>query len=153
MKGLRIGKLFGLLTRLGLSLVCLVVLAFALSACSQTGAGLNAPTVKQELSGKKSIVPSAAALTLDAENHCGAQSQVDYAALVLFCEGKAPQLPISFQSTYEMQTSQFACETYGYTNSSNQLIVPQTVQLGGVDGQGSSCVAPVALPATATKAS
>ena len=58
------------------------------------------------------------------------QAQVDYAGLVLYCEGKSPALPLSISTTYQTESTQFSCQVYGYTNSSNQLIVPQTVTLG-----------------------
>ena len=67
---------------------------------------------------------------MEATNFCNAQAQVDYAALVLYCEGKTPALPLSISTTYQTETNQFSCQVYGYTNSSNQLIVPQTVTLG-----------------------
>jgi hypothetical protein len=49
---------------------------------------------------------------------------------VLYCEGKTPALPLSISTTYQTEANQFSCQVYGYTNSSNQLIVPQTVTLG-----------------------
>jgi hypothetical protein len=67
---------------------------------------------------------------MEATNFCNAQAQVDYAGLVLYCEGKTPTLPLSISTTYQTETNQFSCQVYGYTNSSNQLIVPQTVTLG-----------------------
>jgi len=110
--------------------VLLCVLALTLSACSQQGGGLLQPTPKQIISGKNTIVPSAAALSMEATNFCNAQAQVDYAGLVLYCEGKTPALPMSISTTYQTEANQFSCQVYGYTNSSNQLIVPQTVTLG-----------------------
>jgi hypothetical protein len=101
-----------------------------LSACAQQGGGLLQPTPKQIISGKSTIVPSSAALSMEATNFCNAQAQVDYASLVLYCEGKSPALPLSISTTYQTETNQFSCQVYGYTNSSNQLIVPQTVTLG-----------------------
>jgi hypothetical protein len=108
----------------------IVIAAFALAfaACAQTGAGLNQPTLKSQL-GHNNAVPSAASLTqLAAQGN--AQAQVDYAGAVLFCEGKAPQIPLSIATQYGTQTTEFWCQIYGYTNSSNQLIVPATVPLG-----------------------
>jgi hypothetical protein len=101
-----------------------------LSGCAQQGGGLLQPTPKQIISGKNTIVPSSAALSMEATNFCNAQAQVDYAGLVLYCEGKSPALPLSISTTYQTQSTQFSCQVYGYTNSSNQLIVPQTVTLG-----------------------
>jgi hypothetical protein len=108
----------------------LCVLALTLAACAQQAGGLLQPTPKQIISGKNTIVPSAAALSMEATNFCNAQAQVDYAGLVLFCEGKTPALPLSMSTTYQTESTQFSCQVYGYTNSSNQLIVPQTVTLG-----------------------
>jgi len=108
----------------------LLLCAFVLSACAQQGGGLLQPTPKQIISGKNTIVPSAAALSMEATNFCNAQAQVDYAGLVLYCEGKTPSLPLSISTTYQTESNQFSCQVYGYTNSSNQLIVPQTVTLG-----------------------
>jgi hypothetical protein len=127
-------------------------LAFSLVACSQVGGGLKTPTLKQELSQKNSLVPSAAALTMSAQNYCNAQSQVDYAALVLYCEGKAPALPLSISTTYATSVSQFSCQVYGYTNSSNQLVVPATVALGGCASTESGVPAPTAAPSPAVTA-
>ena len=104
--------------------------ASSLSGCAQQGGGLLQPTPKQIISGKNTIVPSSAALSMEATNFCNAQAQVDYAGLVLYCEGKSPALPLSISTTYQTQSTQFSCQVYGYTNSSNQLIVPQTVTLG-----------------------
>jgi hypothetical protein len=101
-----------------------------LSGCAQQGGGLLQPTPRQIISGKSTIVPSSAALSMEATNFCNAQAQVDYASLVLYCEGKSPALPLSISTTYQTETNQFSCQVYGYTNSSNQLIVPQTVTLG-----------------------
>jgi hypothetical protein len=109
-------------------LLCALALAF--SACAQQGGGLLQPTPKQMISGKNTIVPSSAALSMEATNFCNAQAQVDYASLVLYCEGKTPALPLSISTTYQTEANQFSCQVYGYTNSSNQLIVPQTVTLG-----------------------
>ncbi|MFZ2063976.1 MAG: hypothetical protein WAU82_23410 [Candidatus Binatus sp.] len=109
--------------------LCLLC-AFAFAACAQQGGGLLQPTPKQIISGKNTIVPSSAALSMEATNFCNAQAQVDYAGLVLYCEGKTPALPLSISTTYQTESNQFSCQVYGYTNSSNQLIVPQTVTLG-----------------------
>ncbi|MGH7925665.1 MAG: hypothetical protein ACREQH_13865 [Candidatus Binatus sp.] len=127
----------------------LLLCALALAGCAQQGGGLLQPTPKQIISGKNTIVPSAAALSMEATNFCNAQAQVDYAGLVLFCEGKTPALPLSIGTTYQTQSSQFSCQVYGYTNSSNQLIVPQTVTLGNCP----TGVAPVAAPSGAPAAS
>jgi hypothetical protein len=108
----------------------LLLCALLLPSCAQQGGGLLEPTPKQIISGKNTIVPSAAALSMEATNFCNAQAQVDYAGLVLYCEGKSPTLPLSISTTYQTESSQFSCQVYGYTNSSNQLIVPQTVTLG-----------------------
>ena len=74
--------------------------AIALAGCAQQGGGLLQPTPKQIISGKNTIVPSAAALSMEATNFCNAQAQVDYAGLVLYCEGKTPALPLSINTTY-----------------------------------------------------
>ncbi len=108
--------------------LCACVLMLA--GCAQQGGGLLQPTPKQIISGKNTIVPSAAALSMEATNFCNAQAQVDYAGLVLYSEGKTPALPMSISTTYQTEANQFSCQVYGYTNSSNQLIVPQTVTLG-----------------------
>jgi hypothetical protein len=112
------------------SVLCLCASALMISACAQQGGGLLEPTPKQIISGKNTIVPSSAALSMEATNFCNAQAQVDYAGLVLYCEGKTPTLPLSISTTYQTESNQFSCQVYGYTNSSNQLIVPQTVTLG-----------------------
>jgi len=119
----------------------------ALAGCAQQGGGLLQPTPKQIISGKNTIVPSAAALSMEATNFCNAQAQVDYAGLVLYCEGKSPALPLSINTTYQTESSQFSCQVYGYTNSSNQLIVPQTVTLGNCPT--GTAPAPVAAPSGA----
>jgi hypothetical protein len=111
------------------SLVGLLILTFMLSNCSQQGATLSAPTPKQIITGNQNIVPSAEALTATAAAG-NAQSQVDYRAIVLFCEGKAPVPSAMLTSNYAISVSQFSCQVYGYTNSNNQLIVPTTVPLG-----------------------
>ena len=112
------------------SAVVLLCGMLLLPGCAQQGGGLLQPTPKQIISGKNTIVPSSAALSMEATNFCNAQAQVDYASLVLYCEGKAPSLPLSISTTYQTEANQFSCQVYGYTNSSNQLIVPQTVTLG-----------------------
>jgi hypothetical protein len=126
-----------------LLLLCLLMF----SACAQQGGGLLEPTPKQIISGKNTIVPSAAALSMEATNFCNAQAQVDYAGLVLYCEGKTPTLPLSISTTYQTESSQFSCQVYGYTNSSNQLIVPQTVTLGNCPT--GAAPAPVTAPSGA----
>jgi len=131
--------------------VLLCVLAFALAGCAQQGGGLMQPMAKQIISGKNTIVPSAAALSMEATNFCNAQAQVDYASLVLYCEGKTPALPLSISTTYQTETNQFSCQVYGYTNSSNQLIVPQTVTLGNCPT--GVAPAPVAAPSGAAATS
>jgi hypothetical protein len=125
----------------------LLLCVFALAGCAQQGGGLLQPTPKQIISGKNTIVPSAAALSMEATNFCNAQAQVDYAGLVLYCEGKSPALPLSINTTYQTESSQFSCQVYGYTNSSNQLIVPQTVTLGNCPT--GTAPAPVAAPSGA----
>jgi hypothetical protein len=127
-------------TVLALPLLCILTLA----GCAQQGGGLTQPTAKQIISGKNTIVPSSAALSMEATNFCNAQAQVDYASLVLYCEGKAPTLPLSISTTYQTQSNQFSCQVYGYTNSSNQLIVPATVTLGNCPT--GTAPAPVAAP-------
>jgi hypothetical protein len=124
--------------------LCIVTLA----GCAQQGGGLTQPTAKQIISGKNTIVPSSAALSMEATNFCNAQAQVDYASLVLYCEGKAPTLPLSISTTYQTQSNQFSCQVYGYTNSSNQLIVPATVTLGNCPT--GVAPAPVAAPSGAS---
>jgi hypothetical protein len=126
------------------SLLLLCALILTLSACAQQGGGLLQPTPKQIIAGKNTIVPSAAALTMEATNFCNAQAQVDYASLVLYCEGKTPALPLSISTTYQTEANQFSCQVYGYTNASNQLIVPQTVTLGNCPT--GVAPAPVAAP-------
>jgi hypothetical protein len=134
----KIGKVTGLF---------LCACALIVAGCAQQGGGLMQPTAKQIFSGKHTIVPSAAALSMEATNFCNAQAQVDYAALVLYCEGKAPSLPLSISTTYQTQASQFSCQVYGYTNSSNQLIVPSTVTLGNCPT--GVAPAPIAAPSGA----
>src|SRR3984957_7019839 len=112
------------------NVLCLCASMLMFAGCAQQGGGLLQPTPKQILSGKNTIVPSSAALSMEATNFCNAQAQVDYASLVLYCEGKTPALPLSISTTYQTEANQFSCQVYGYTNSSNQLIVPQTVTLG-----------------------
>jgi len=94
---LKIRKLTGLFMS-----ACVLMLACAFAGCAQQGGGLLEPTPKQIISGKNTIVPSAAALSMEATNFCNAQAQVDYAALVLYCEGKAPTLPLSFSTTDQL---------------------------------------------------
>jgi hypothetical protein len=132
-----------------LLLLC-VAIALVLNACAQQGGGLLQPTPKQIVSGKNTIVPSAAALTMEATNFCNAQSQVDYAGLVLYCEGKTPTLPLSISTTYQTESNQFSCQVYGYTNASNQLIVPPTVTLGNCPT--GTAPAPVVAPSGAAPA-
>jgi hypothetical protein len=133
--------------------LCSVASLLLLGGCAQQGGGLLQPTPKEIISGKNTIVPSAAALSMEATNFCNAQAQVDYAGLVLYCEGKTPTLPLSISTTYQTETSQFSCQVYGYTNSSNQLIVPQTVTLGNcpTGTAPAPIVAPSGAPATAAK--
>jgi hypothetical protein len=133
--------------------LCSVASLLLLAGCAQQGGGLLQPTPRQIISGKNTIVPSAAALSMEATNFCNAQAQVDYAGLVLYCEGKTPTLPLSISTNYQTETSQFSCQVYGYTNSSNQLIVPQTVTLGNCPtGTAPAPVAaPSGSPATAAK--
>ena len=126
------------------------VASLLLAGCAQQGGGLLQPTPKEIISGKNTIVPSAAALSMEATNFCNAQAQVDYAGLVLYCEGKTPTLPLSISTTYQTETSQFSCQVYGYTNSSNQLIVPQTVTLGNCPT--GTAPAPIAAPSGAPAA-
>ena len=125
---------------------CLLTLA----GCAQQGGGLLQPTPKQIISGKNTIVPSSAALSMEATNFCNAQAQVDYAGLVLYCEGKTPALPLSISTNYQTEASQFSCQVYGYTNSSNQLIVPATVTLGNCPT--GAAPAPVTAPSGASTA-
>ncbi len=122
---------------------CLLTLA----GCAQQGGGLLQPTPKQIISGKNTIVPSSAALSMEATNFCNAQAQVDYAGVVLFCEGNTPALPLSISTNYQTEASQFSCQVYGYTNSSNQLIVPATVTLGNCPT--GAAPAPVTAPSGA----
>jgi hypothetical protein len=130
--------------------VFLLFCALAFAGCAQQGGGLLQPTPKQIISGKNTIVPSAAALSMEATNFCNAQAQVDYAGLVLYCEGKTPALPLSISTTYQTEAGQFSCQVYGYTNSSNQLIVPQTVTLGNCPT--GAAPAPVTAPSGAATA-
>ena len=99
-------------------------------------------------------MPSSAALSMEATNFCNAQAQVDYAGLVLYCEGKTPALPLSISTTYQTESNQFSCQVYGYTNSSNQLIVPQTVTLGNcpTGAAPAPVTAPSGAPAVKTSA-
>jgi hypothetical protein len=144
-------KLFMRLLKNSFMLLLLAVtVALVLNACAQQGGGLLQPTPKQIISGKNTIVPSAAALSMEATNFCNAQAQVDYAGLVLYCEGKTPALPLSLSTTYQTQANEFSCQVYGYTNSSNQLIVPQTVALGNCPT--GVAPAPVTAPSGAASA-
>jgi len=98
-------------------------LAVSLVACAQVGGGGTVPTLKSQI-GKNNVVPSAAELTLQITNFCNAQAQVDYHALVLYCSGKTPALPVSVTTTYVTEASQFSCQVYGWVNANNQLAVP-----------------------------
>jgi len=130
--------------------VLFLLCACAIAGCAQQGGGLLQPTPKQIISGKNTIVPSSAALSMEATNFCNAQAQVDYAGLVLYCEGKTPALPLSISTNYQTEASQFSCQVYGYTNSSNQLIVPATVMLGNCPT--GAAPAPVTAPSGASTA-
>ena len=140
---LKIRKLPGLF-------LCFVACVMVLAGCAQQGGGLLQPTPKQIITGKNTIVPSAPALSMEATNFCNAQAQVDYAALVLYCEGKTPAMPLSISTTYLTEANQFSCQVYGYTNSSNQLVVPQTVTLGNCPT--GVAPAPVTAPSGASSA-
>ena len=59
--------------------LCSVASLLLLAGCAQQGGGLLQPTPKEIISGKNTIVPSAAALSMEATNFCNAQAQVDYA--------------------------------------------------------------------------
>lgn len=130
--------------------VCLLA-AFALAGCElfqpQVNGGVEVPTLKSQV-GSKNIVPSAAALTMEATEFCNAQAQVDYSSLVLACEGKTPTIPVSVATTYGLQVAQFNCQVYGFTNASNQLIVPATVPLSGCVGPA-GVVKPTPVPSAA----
>ncbi len=127
---------------------CVCILAIA--GCAQQGGGLLEPTPKQIISGKNTIVPSAAALSMEATNFCNAQAQVDYAALVLYCEGKTPAIPLSMSTTYQTEANQFSCQVYGYTDANNQVRVPLTVTLGNCPT--GVAPAPVTAPSGASAA-
>jgi len=117
--------------RKGITLLALVF-AFALVGCAQQGGGLEQPNPLSPL-GSKNIVPSVAALTMESENRCNAQAQVDYALAVKYCTGQIPTLPISFTTSYGTALNNLTCQVYGYTSAENQLLagVPLTVSLGG----------------------
>jgi hypothetical protein len=136
----KIGKLFGL------NAVLLFVVAILLIGCAQQGGDLKAPSVLSPL-GSKNIVPSVAALTMESENRCNAQAQVDYALAVKYCTGQLPTLPISFTTNYGTALNNLTCQIYGYTSAANQLLpgVPLTVSLGG-------CQAPPVTPPPPTAA-
>ena len=53
-------------------------------------------------------------------------------------------------TTYRSRLNQFSCQVYGYTNASNQLIVPQTVTLGNCPT--GVAPAPVTAPSGASAA-
>ncbi|MGD0117607.1 MAG: hypothetical protein ABSD30_06060 [Candidatus Binatus sp.] len=59
-------------------------------------------------------------------------------------------LPLSISTNYQTEASQFSCQVYGYTNSSNQLIVPATVTLGNCPT--GAAPAPVTAPSGASTA-
>ena len=125
---------------------------FAIAGCAQQGGGLLQPTPKQIISGKNTIVPSAAALSMEATNFCNAQAQVDYAALVLYCENKGPasQFPVTITNNYAVAAQQFSCQVYGYTDANNQIRVPLTVTLGNCPT--GVAPAPVTAPSGASAA-
>ena len=134
------------------TLIAISVLTFA--ACAQVSGGLKQPTLPQML-GKSNLVPSAPSLTIASTTQCNAQAQVDYKSFVLFCEGKIPQLPLSFTTTYGAAINQFSCQAYMYTDANNQLIVPTSVPLAGCAGeptaQPNPAPAPAVVVAPATK--
>ncbi len=113
------------------TLVGLMVLV-ALAGCAQHGGELRAPSITSPL-GHENIVPSVAALTMESEQRCNAQAQVDYALAVKYCTGQLPTLPISFTTNYGTALNNLTCQIYGYTTAANQLApgVPLTISLGG----------------------
>jgi hypothetical protein len=130
-----------------------VLFAFALAACAQVGGGLKQPSVFSPL-GNKNTVPSVAALTMESENRCNAQAQVDYALAVKYCTNQIPSLPVEFTTNYGTALNNLTCQIYGYTSAENQLLpgVPLTISLGGC--QTPPVAVPVAAPtATAPAAS
>ena len=106
-----------------------LAVALVLAAgCAQTAGGLNVPTIKSQF-GSKNIVPSAAALSMESQNFCNAQAQVDYATMVMVCTGQMPTLPVSITTNYVAQSGRAACQAYGYVDAANKLLVSATVPL------------------------
>lgn len=98
-----------------------------LMACATQGGGTTWPIT---INGQKVLVNSAPVLTMQTQQSCNAQAQVEYNLNVAACEGKlTPVFPVQFAGVNA--EAQILCQAFGYTNSTGQLAVPEMIQLGG----------------------
>ncbi len=123
---------------LGFLCLCLFLIPFSLAACSPTaatpqaaqqGGGLTAPTLGTQ-GGPNTIVDSSTALTIEVQNFCNGQAQVDYAWLAGWC-GNNPaysvnNLPISISTSVGNLVGQAKsawCQSNLWTGPSGQLSI------------------------------
>jgi hypothetical protein len=108
----------------------LAALVLVLAGCATQGGGILVPSGIGNIVGKNVLVGIAPVLSDQSVHHCNATAYEEYNASTLICEGKlTASIPISFGGV--VQAVQGLCQIRGYTNSSNQLIVPETAAFGG----------------------
>lgn len=115
----------------------LFLLAVLFAGCATMGGGLTYPI---SINGQKILVNSAPVLTMEA-SQCNALAQTEYNFSVIACTGGFNQF-VDIQTAKANGALDLLCRGFGYTDASNQLIVPQQVQL-----MGCAAPSPTAAPA------
>jgi hypothetical protein len=106
-------------------LLCGILVA-GVSGCATRGGGETWPI---SVNGQKVLVNSASVLSMETSQSCNAQAQVEYNLNIAVCEGKlTPVFPIQLAGVNAQ--AQLLCQAFGYTNSSEQLAVPESIELG-----------------------
>jgi hypothetical protein len=122
-----------------------------LAGCATTTNGPTVPSAElTKLAGSPVLMNDPGVLTMYATTQCAVGAAQEYRLSVAACEGEFANIaggaPIP---TNAVAGINMACQVLGYTNASNQLIVPQTISVGPLT-QGGPCM-PTPLPANAPK--
>lgn len=135
----------------GLKIAGMGLAALTLAACATTEAGPTvASTELTKLAGAPVLMNDPGVLTMYATTQCGVAAAQEYRLSVAACTGEFANIaggaPIPANAVAGIN---MACQILGYTNASNQLLVPNTITVGPLTA-GGPCM-PTPLPANAPK--
>lgn len=126
--------------------------ALAMAGCATTTSGPTIPSqLLTKLAGSPVLENDPGVLTLYAENLCNVGAAQEYRLSLEACEGEFASfgggalIPANAITAIDL-----ACNVMGYTNASNQIVVPTTINVGPLTTTGpcvpSSTVSVASLP-------